>query len=271
MSYETDVKLIQNQSAKQMKGYMVKQALVIVLFFCGISRIWAQLPAAPQPKPFVVLELFTSQGCAVCPPAEKLLGKILEDAKKNNKPVYAMEYHVDYWNKYGWKDPYSKFQYTLRQRNYISVLSETQAYTPQLMVNGRQALLGSDEKLVNESVAKELKTPGTVNLEINYQRMASDTMLIGYNASKTDKNYFLKIALVRKTAANAVNVGENAGKTLLHHNVVMLFSSFDLNTKTGTVKVPLNKIIPDKNYMLIAFVQHRQTMKILGACSAELF
>jgi hypothetical protein len=245
--------------------------LILIFIFSTSTRIWGQLPGTPQPKPFVVLELFTSQGCSSCPPADNLLGKIIDDAKKNNKPIFAMEYHVDYWNKYGWKDPYSSFKYTLRQRNYINVLPETQAYTPQLMVNGGVALVGSDETQVSNAVTKELKSKGDVGLEVRYKGTANDTMLVYYIVSKPDKNYFLKIVMVEKTVANAVSKGENAGKTLQHHNVVVVYDTFDLNVQTGTVKVPLNKIIPGKNYQLIAFVQHRQTMRILGAASSEFF
>jgi hypothetical protein len=232
---------------------------------------FCQVTSQATSKPFVVLELFTSQGCSSCPPADKLLGKIIDDAQKNNKPVYAMEFHVDYWNKYGWKDPYSSFKYTLRQQNYVNVLPITQAYTPQLIVNGETAFVGSDEKQANTLIEKSLKALATVDLTIQYKGSVNDSMLVDYAASKTDKNYSLKIALVEKKAANAVDKGENSGKTLSHHNVVCIFSSYDLKDLKGEIKLPLNKKIPDKNYMLIAFVQHRQSMKIVAATSVNLF
>lgn len=230
----------------------------------------AQAQERPLPRPYAVLELFTSQGCAKCPPAEALLAKLIREAEKNGRPVYALEYHVDYWNKYGWKDPYSSFKYTLRQRNYVSVLPESQAYTPQLIINGSVAFLGSDEKPIRAMLEKSLNTPAPVSLEIAVTGMVNDTMQIRYSSSNTDKNYFLKIALVEREVSNAVGKGENEGKTLVHYNVVRLFHSFDLNRPAGTVLMPLNKKVPGKNQQLIAFVQHRQTMKILGAVSAGI-
>ena len=239
---------------------MLKTQLIYLLFVFYCGELFSQTP-----KSFAVLELFTSQGCSRCPPADNLLGKIIADAKATNKPIYALEYHVDYWNKYGWTDPYSSFKFTRRQQNYISVLSEKEAYTPQLIVNGQTVFVGSDEKQAKAAIDNALKTPALVDLGIQYKGTANDSMLITYTASKTNKNYSLKIALVEKEVSNAVNNGENAGKKLNHHNVVTVFSSFDLNLAKGEVKVPLSKKVPGKNNMVIAFVQQRQSMKILGA------
>lgn len=243
--------------------------LQTALLFVGVTA-GAQAQEKPLPRPFAVLELFTSQGCAKCPPAEALLARLIREAEKNGSPVYALEYHVDYWNKYGWKDPYSSFKYTLRQRNYVSVLPESQAYTPQLIINGSSAMLGSDEKQIRALLEKSLNTTAPVTLEIAYRGIVNDTMQISYSSSRTDKNYFLKIALVDKEVSNAVGKGENEGKTLVHHNVVILFNSYDLNRPAGRVLLPLNKKVPGRNQQLIAFVQHRQTMKILGAVSAGI-
>jgi hypothetical protein len=250
----------------------MKRRLSITILFYSllyINALFAQLPLKPALKPFVVLELFTSQGDHNSPPADKLLNRIIDEAAKNNKPVYAMEFHVDYWNKYGWKDPYSNFKYTLRQQNYINVLVEKETYTPQLMVNGHEAILGSDESAVKASMEKALKTPAAVDLEIYYKGISNDSMIISYITTKADKNYFLRIAVVEKKASNRVTAGENEGKMMEHRNVVSLFSTFDIIHTKGEVKVALKKIIPDAKYQLIAFIQHRQTMKILGATAID--
>lgn len=244
--------------------------LKISLFFFILVFFTGNVFAQSTLKPFVVLELFTSQGCSKCPPAEMLLGKIIAEAEKEKKVIYALEYHVDYWNKYGWKDLYSSLKYTIRQKNYVSVLNESQAFTPQLIVNGEIAFVGSDEKLTRTSIANALKKPAVVDLEIKYNGILNDSMLLYYTTSKTDKNYFLKVALVEKEVSTYVSKGENSGKKLTHHHVVSVFSSFDLNTKSGEVKIPLNKKIPGKNNLIIAFVQHRQNMKILGVKDMEI-
>ena len=87
-------------------------------------------------KPFAVVELFTSEGCHSCPPAEKVMADIKQNAEKNHKNIFCLEYHVDYWNRLGSKDPYSSFQYTNRQKNYTSALNEESMYTPMMLVNG---------------------------------------------------------------------------------------------------------------------------------------
>lgn len=257
---------------KSVKVNMKIKKHIFVFFLMSMfsSGIHAQEVKNPGSKPFVFIELFTSQGCSSCPPADDLLAKIIADAKTNNKNIYALEYHVDYWNKYGWKDPYSSFKYTLRQKNYVNVLPESQAYTPQMIVNGETVFVGSDEKQAKKAIENALKKPATVDLDIQYKGTVNDTMLISYAAAKSDKNYFLKIAFVEKEVSNSINKGENAGKKLSHHNVVTVFSSFDLNNTKGDVKVPLNKKVPGKNNSIIAFVQHRQSMKILGVTQCDI-
>src|SRR6185436_2864866 len=92
------------------------------------------LNAQTQKAPFgglgvAVVELFTSEGCSSCPPAEKVLSNILEDAEKNHKNIFCLEYHVDYWNRGGWKDPFSKNQFTMRQNSYTGSLQQRELYT----------------------------------------------------------------------------------------------------------------------------------------------
>ena len=108
-----------------------------VLFFLKEKAI-----AQTEKNSFVVIELFTSEGCSSCPPADKVLSEVIADARKNNKPIYAMSFHVDYWNRLGWKDPYSDFLFTNRQNNYSDVLGEREVYTPQVFVNGKIYFVG---------------------------------------------------------------------------------------------------------------------------------
>ena len=108
----------------------MKSILILLFFFSFFSN--AQ-------KPFAVVELFTSEGCSSCPPADILLSKTGIKSEKNGDNVFFLAYHVDYWNKGGWKDPFSKYQYTLRQENYSRVLPEKEMYTPQAIINGTNA------------------------------------------------------------------------------------------------------------------------------------
>jgi len=108
-------------------------------------------------QPFVIVELFTSEGCSSCPPADKVLSELKAEAEKYKQPVLFLEYHVDYWNRLGWKDPFSKNQFTLRQENYSRVLPGKELYTPQLVVNGEAELTGSDQKAAKAAIQKALE------------------------------------------------------------------------------------------------------------------
>src|SRR5882724_7074525 len=101
--------------------------LCVFIFLFNSNFLFAQIAS----QPFAVVELFSSEGCSSCPPAEKLLSRISSDAKANHKNIFCLEYHVDYWNHGGWKDPFSKNQFTMRQNTYSSTLHHAEIYTPQ--------------------------------------------------------------------------------------------------------------------------------------------
>lgn len=213
---------------------------------------------------FAVVELFTSEGCSSCPPADKVLASMKADAEKNHRPVYFLEYHVDYWNRLGWKDPFSSFQYTLRQKNYTSVLNEEGMYTPMMVINGKKSFTGSDEQQAAASVKSALSETSEVGLTVKIDSSASDTLYLKYSATKSDKNYFIRIAMTESGLSANVGKGENAGKKLSHEAVVRDFFSQAMNSAEGHLKIPLKKFKPGKNCELIAFVQHKQTMHILA-------
>ena len=218
-------------------------------------------------KNFAVVELFTSEGCSTCPPAEKLLSEIHADAEKNHRPVYCLEYHVDYWNRNGWKDPYSSFKFTLRQKNYTSVLNEESLYTPMMVVNGQVSFTGSDAARSRKTIDSALTAPETIQLKIKIDSTLRDTLFVSYQASKHDKNYFITFALTESKLISKVAKGENAGRTLAHDHVVRTLVSGEANGSSPGMKIPLKNFVPGKNCELIAFIQHKQSMKILAATS----
>ena len=95
-------------------------------------------------EPFAVVELFTSEGCSSCPPAEALLNQIHPRAAKSGQRIYTLAFHVDYWDRLGWKDPFSEAAYSQRQNSYANGFGEDRIYTPQMIVNGRGGFVGSD-------------------------------------------------------------------------------------------------------------------------------
>ena len=114
----------------------------------------AQTSAAPEDSP-VVLELFTSEGCSSCPPADELLSKL----GSSSTGVIPLAYHVDYWDSVGWSDPFSSGQWTARQTVYVRAMKLSGAYTPQIVINGRWQCVGSDPGAIARAIAAARATP----------------------------------------------------------------------------------------------------------------
>src|SRR5580693_8460725 len=112
-----------------------------------------QDPSA-APKGFAVVELFTSEGCSSCPPADQLVARIQQEEK--DLPVYILAFHVDYWDRLGWKDAFSDARYTQRQNHYASWLNLQSVYTPQIIVNGRKEFVGSQENILRSAIQSGL-------------------------------------------------------------------------------------------------------------------
>jgi hypothetical protein len=111
-------------------------------------------------KGFAVLELFTSEGCSSCPPADELLAKIQKEAQ--GKDIYLLAYHVDYWDRLGWKDVFSNADYSKRQEQYGRWFNSSQIYTPQLIVNGKAEFVGSNEAAIRNAISDQLSTKANV-------------------------------------------------------------------------------------------------------------
>ena len=154
---------------------------IIALTFSGwtIPYANAQSPSAKAPtrnslnqvqsgalKPVAVVELFTSQGCSSCPPADALLRKIHEYAEENKLPVYVLSFHVDYWNRLGWTDPYSDPTYTQRQRAYARHFGTDRVYTPQMIVGGEREFVGSNGKQAGVALQESLQASARVKVSV---------------------------------------------------------------------------------------------------------
>lgn len=119
-------------------------------------------------KGFAVVELFTSEGCSSCPPADVLVAKLQKESA--DKPVYILAFHVDYWNRLGWKDVFSSHEYSSRQYQYSKWL-KSEVYTPQVIVNGRTEFVGSDEKSLGNAIKTGLEKTAKTELTLNNENI----------------------------------------------------------------------------------------------------
>jgi hypothetical protein len=182
-----------------------------------LAAVLLALPAAAQPSP-VLVELFTSEGCSSCPPADILLGELSSGRLDAGAPVVALALHVDYWNRLGWTDPFSSRAFTERQGSYAK---DGNVYTPQMVVDGSTALVGSDRRRALEAIraaAGERKTP----LELNVTSSPKDVAvkISGPALPKGAATADLLVAITEDGLVSDVARGENAGKKLPHAAVV---------------------------------------------------
>jgi hypothetical protein len=159
----------------------------------------------------VVIELFTSQGCESCPPADAYLGELARRAD-----LVALAFHVDYWDYIGWKDPYASKEATQRQRTYAQQLGSRVVYTPQMVIQGAAHEVGSDRSAVDRAIADALKPTVAVSL-----RRQPDRLTVAVAQGKGSAELWLVGFDPRHQTA--VSRGENAGRTLTEYNVVRGF------------------------------------------------
>ena len=218
-------------------------------------------------KGFAVVELFTSEGCSSCPPADQLVAKIQkEDA---DKPVYVLAFHVDYWNRLGWKDMFSSPDYSRRQEDYAAYLHLQSVYTPQAVVNGKTELVGSEESTLRKAIQSNLAKAPAAMLTINATTPNGNKTSITYSTEGTDKNTVLLIALVQKNAQTKVERGENQGRTLSHVQIVRKLQKIDLSGSSGSVNVSLPNGFDGASWEIIGILQNTSTGEITAAARID--
>jgi hypothetical protein len=161
-----------------------------------------------------VVELFTSQGCSSCPPADRILSQLAQDPK-----VLAISFPVDYWDYIGWKDTLATPTYTARQKAYASTSGKRQVYTPQVIVNGLTDAVGSDLAAIERAERETAKTSGVLSVPLSVvERDGKIDIAVGAGGSGQSAGVYL-LALARSRTVT-VQRGENAGATLTYSNVV---------------------------------------------------
>jgi hypothetical protein len=219
-------------------------------------------------KGFAVIELFTSEGCSSCPPADELVARIQKENK--DKQVYILAFHVDYWNRLGWKDVFSSADYSKRQNEYANWLNLQSVYTPQIVVNGKKEFVGSEEGTLRNAITTGLNGNSTATLTLNTQK-GQNQVSVQYRVNSAEKNSSLLLALVQKAAQTKVQRGENGGRTLSHVQIVRKIQSVALSTGgNGNATIALPEGINIQDWEVIGFVQNKTNGEIQAAAKAGL-
>lgn len=220
----------------------------------GVGRAAGAEPPAP-----VLLELFTSEGCSSCPPADALLSELAAEPG-----VIALELHVDYWDRLGWKDPFSQAVFSERQARYQTALGRSGVYTPQIVVNGAVEGVGSDRARIASlrAAAPKAASPVTVVVE-----RAGDRIEIQASAPGAPAGSDLLVAVAEADLATDVPRGENAGRRLAHGAVVRRLAGVPAS---GKLSIPVEPGWHPGKLSIVAILQAPHTGRILGLGRAKL-
>lgn len=199
-----------------------------------------------------VVELFTSEGCSSCPPADAVLADIV---RSSGRGTYALEFHVDYWDDLGWPDRFASPENTARQRAYARAFGTGGLYTPQMIVGGVEQFTGSDRTHATAAIARALAHSTNVNLSIRTRTAGRDLVAVDFEQRGAPLPAFFTVAVVERSAVTPVRAGENAGKTLHHTNVVRAFASLPLTSERGTLTIPLPSSFSHEDADVIAYLQ----------------
>jgi hypothetical protein len=166
----------------------------------------------------VVVELFTSEGCSSCPPADKLLADLVKTQPVPGALVIGLSEHVDYWDNLGWKDPFSNAAFTRRQSGYATLAGQGDVYTPQMVINGGEAVVGSDREQALAAIRRAVaKSAAPASIELTWKDAGDVETTIAAHAASWGEQVFL--AVTEDGLSSSVKSGENAGHTLGHTGV----------------------------------------------------
>ena len=219
-------------------------------------------------KGFAVIELFTSEGCSSCPPADAVIAKV--EKESTDKPVYILAFHVDYWNRLGWKDVFSSAAYSERQNQYAHWLNLSSVYTPQVVVNGRTEFVGSEEGTLRNAIKTNLAKSSSTQIEITNIKINQNKAEVQFQTQGKIANSVLLLAIVQKSATTKVQRGENEGRTLAHVQIVREIESVSLKGDKGDASIELPKGFDPHGSEIIAFVQNTLNGEITGATKAAI-
>jgi hypothetical protein len=232
----------------------------------------ADEPGGPDPAGFALVELFTSEGCSSCPPADRLAGAIARKARTEDAPVYVVAFHVDYWDRLGWPDRFASAEFTKRQHRYAEATNSDRVYTPQMIVNGRVEFVGSDKRRAERAIAESRRRPAEAALRIT--TVAGDTRLtatIRVHTKRDAEHLVVNAVVVEDGLTTEVKRGENNGRRLDHDAVARGFATVPATTDvpvTITVEVPAEVV--REHAALVVFLQDTQSMAILAAARRPL-
>ena len=257
-------------SISSMTGMMAYNCISRWSGALGVCAIVAIIrPAHAEPR--AVVELFTSQGCSSCPPADQIIGELAKDPS-----VIALSLPIDYWDYLGWKDTLADSRFSARQKAYSNMRGEREVYTPQVVVNGSAHVIGSDRARIESAIEETKKADAVMSVPIS-MTLAGKQINISVAASgkgPAAAHGEVWICSISKAVPIAIGRGENRGREITYHNVVRnLLKVGDWNGASDSWTVPLENIYREGVDAAVVYVQDGNRDKpgpMLGAAYTSL-
>jgi hypothetical protein len=235
--------------------------------------------AAPAPILPVLVELFTSEGCEDCPPADKVLEQLIATPPASGVEIIGLGEHVDYWDQLGWKDRFSSHALTARQGVYAARFANDSIYTPQMIVDGRSEFIGSDATEARRAIGKAIAQPhGVIGIltrdDRDPKRVALQITVTDLPKNTRGDQAEIVVAITEDGLRTDVKRGENRGRTLTHAAVARYMATVGDATADGPSSATADiTLAPDwqrDRLKVIAFVQERKSRQILAAAAIPI-
>jgi hypothetical protein len=274
--------LVQVRTHIRLAGILAAACLFFVFSSCelagpqSLTTQKADAPAGSSELPAVLVELFTSEGCSTCPPADKLLTDLDQAKSVVGASVIVLSEHVDYWNRLGWKDPFSSAEFSRRQSEYGRLFGGDDIYTPQMVVDGRIGFVGSNAAKARQEIASAAREPkATVSVAVSASTANSAKLAVRVSnvppVSGDDVDVVL--AITESRLSSKVSKGENAGRQLAHTAVtrkLVKIGTVSHGAFNGEPQIELQPTWKRENTKAVVFLQQRSGRRVLGAAAIPL-
>ncbi len=247
--------------------------LILIAAAAALAACASLLPVQAAQTTPVIVELFTSEGCSSCPPADTLLSEYAKSSPIPGVEIIALGEHVDYWNHGGWADPFSAAKFTARQNDYSSAFHLDSVYTPQIIVDGKAQFVGSDDDAARAAIARAARLPKAqvTLLETAPGRLSVSVGHLPASAASDPADVYL--AVTEDNLTSSVGGGENAGRHLSHSSVVRELVPIGTITGAMFTASPTVALKPGwrrGHLHAVVFAQERTSRRIVGASEIAL-
>jgi hypothetical protein len=244
----------------------------VVLACLSLSQGTAAAPGAAVP---ILVELFTAEGCSSCPAADVLLEKMIESQPATGVELVGLGEHVDYWDNLGWKDRFSSAKLTVRQQGYAARFKTGEVYTPQMIVDGREAFVGNDLNAARRAIETASALPHGV-IHVAIETSTGNTLTVSVSADQlppftAGDHVDILVAIIEDHLRTEVKRGENQGRTLTHAAVVRTLQTIGEASGAASAPSRARLTLPSDwrrdSLKIVAFAQERGSRRVLATAA----